>query len=188
MYGFDNNPTKTFYVSEEEYDILTSQQERLSENLQKYGFSGIEVLPDDWRERDWGAMTEEPPTITTPPTTPPSASDYSHVNQRDRIIEIFGVDPGPGGWSSIYSSLPQEEYEYCQPVTIPIWILEGNNKIASTKVLWVHEKLVSNVQQIFQEIFDDPEKFPFNQDTGVLQIKVKPFCGTERKNFCEYGK
>ncbi len=69
----------------------------------------------------------------------------------------------------IYSSYPatQEEAELLMSeITVPIWQLSDNEKIASEATLTVHNAIAEKVILIFQEIFNGEEKFPIKDIGG----------------------
>jgi len=50
---------------------------------------------------------------------------------------------------------------FMQDVTIPIWTMDKTgNKFSSTMTVTVHKLVAKEISLIFQEIYDDPEKFP----------------------------
>lgn len=54
----------------------------------------------------------------------------------------------------------EEAEQHMTKVTVPVWALRKNGKVASTASLTVHEALAADVTAIFTEIFNDPEQFP----------------------------
>ncbi|MCR5825515.1 MAG: M15 family metallopeptidase [Oscillospiraceae bacterium] len=51
-------------------------------------------------------------------------------------------------------------------VTVPVWNLRRDKKVASTATLTVHAALAEDVTAIFTEIFNDPEQFPIQNLGG----------------------
>jgi len=98
-----------------------------------------------------------------------------------------GALPGPGGASNGdggyeafgYGSFDNNLYEKCKTittkdsanammttVTVPVWRLKGQTKVAGTATLTVNSGIADVISQIFQEIYDGPQQFPMSDLGG----------------------
>ena len=85
----------------------------------------------------------------------PFATRYKTMTDAERRTALFG-DP-----NKTYFASAQEAAPYMTDVTVPAWKVDKTgNKYASTITLTVHYLVAEEVGLIFQEIFNDPERFP----------------------------
>ena len=72
-------------------------------------------------------------------------------------------------YSEILNSYPQSKEE-ADPLmielTVPVWRLSGDKKISSKASITVHKDISDKVQAIFEEIYNDEEKFPIKDIGG----------------------
>lgn len=88
---------------------------------------------------------------------------YVPETHTDRCMYLFGTETLPQPSSSIYNTMVE--------VTVPCWRLNSDGTKTSTTVTFpTQEKLAPYVEQIFQEIYDDPERFPIN---GALSWGIR---------------
>lgn len=80
-------------------------------------------------------------------------------NPRKRIL-LYGVP-------DVDTYLSAEEAEgNMVSVRVPVWRLNGKNKVPSSMSVEVHQALAEEILAIFQEIYDDPEQFPIESIGG----------------------
>ena len=73
-----------------------------------------------------------------------------------------------GDENKSYFASAEEAAPYMTDVTVNVWQLSADGtKTAGTAVLTVHKYLAADVYDIFQQIFNDPEKFPINAVGGL---------------------
>lgn len=66
-----------------------------------------------------------------------------------------------GSASKSYFSSSSDAANYMTTVTIPIWTMDKTgNKFSSSMPVTVHKLVEEEILYIFQEIYDDPERFP----------------------------
>lgn len=83
------------------------------------------------------------------------AERYKSMTLEEQRTALFG-DPNKS-----YFTSATDAAGYMETVTIPIWTMDKTgNKFASSMPVTVHKLVAQEVQLIFQEIFDDPERFP----------------------------
>ena len=78
--------------------------------------------------------------------------------------KVYNADSG-----SIKQNYPQSQKAaeaLLTTVTVPVWKLKGNSKVASTVTLTVHNAISEKVKLVFEEIFEGPQKFPV-KDAGA---------------------
>lgn len=94
-------------------------------------------------------------TIDTPVDFVPFAVQYQSMTDAERRTALFG-DP-----NKTYFASAAEAAAYMETVTVPIWTLDQNgNKVSSSTSITVHKLVAHEVQLIFEEIYNDPERFP----------------------------
>lgn len=87
--------------------------------------------------------------------TEPVFNMYVPETHTDRCMYMFGTKTLPQPSSSIFDTMID--------ITVPCWKLSSDGtKVSSTLTFTTQEKLAPYVQQIFQEIYDDHERFPIN--------------------------
>lgn len=90
-----------------------------------------------------------------PPGFVSFATRYQSMSESERRIALFGDA------NKTYFTSAADAAGYMVTITIPIWTMDkSGNKFASSMPLTVHKLVADEVQYIFQEIFDDPERFP----------------------------
>jgi len=67
--------------------------------------------------------------------------------------------------SSTYPTTEEEAEKLMIDVTVPVWQMKNNDKVAASISFKVHNQLAEKVKLIFEEIFNGPEKFPI-KDIG----------------------
>jgi len=101
-----------------------------------------------------------PPKDTTTPCLP--TGYYMGTSEREQIKYIFGIDPGTKSWGTISNSLANQVEKNRETIEVNVWTLDKNNKKVTAKLrLTVNKKVSAVVKLIFDEIYNDPEKFPF---------------------------
>lgn len=73
----------------------------------------------------------------------------------------------------ILSSYPQSKEEadpLMVEVTVPVWKLSGNKKVPSKAYITVHKDIADKVIAVFDEIYNDEEKFPI-KDVGGYNFR-----------------
>lgn len=106
-------------------------------------------------------------------------ADSSHADPLGKILqfildvpryqELFGT--GVVYWTT--DNMPEgyknsaKAAEHMTTITVPIWVRGiGGSKKASSRSLTINSVLAEDVAQIFQEIYELPEKFPVDTLTG----------------------
>lgn len=85
----------------------------------------------------------------------PFAVQYQSMSESERRIALFG------NANKSYFANSAEAAPYMRTVSVPIWIIDQyGNKVSSTTSVTVHYLVATEVQLIFQEIYNDPEQFP----------------------------
>lgn len=83
------------------------------------------------------------------------AEKYKTMTLAEQRTALFG-DPNKS-----YFTSAADAAGYMETVTVPIWTMDKTgNKFASSMPITVHKLVAQEVQLIFQEIYDDPERFP----------------------------
>lgn len=73
-----------------------------------------------------------------------------------------------GDSSKTHFSSAEEAAPFMRSISIPIWKIDNTGaKYSTTCWLTVHSLVANDVQAIFEEIFNDPEQFPFNAVGGA---------------------
>lgn len=87
---------------------------------------------------------------------------YRNMSVEQRRIELFG------NASKTHFTSARDAGSYIVEVTVPIWKMRSNGeKYSSTAYLQVHKLVADEVKLIFEEIFNDPERFPINSVGGA---------------------
>jgi len=114
-----------------------------------YNFNGNDLAP--FAKRPGQADKVE----SVPSDYVPFAKRWQAMSTAEQNKILFG-DPNKRGFWSAADAAP-----YMTDVTIPIWTMDKTgNKFSSTMTVTVHKELAKDVALIFQEIYDDPERFP----------------------------
>ncbi len=83
------------------------------------------------------------------------AKQYQSMTTAQQRQALFG-DPNKTYFYSAADAAP-----YMTDITIPIWTMDKTgNKFPSTMTITMHKLVAKEVSLIFQEIYNDPEKFP----------------------------
>lgn len=116
----------------------------------------------------WGAerkdvsFAQEKETPQTDPNFTSFAIKYRTMTVEQRRVALFG-DPNKTYFTSASDAAP-----YMTTVTIPIWQINSSGvKYSTSTKLTVHKLVAEEVKLIFQEIYNDPEKFPINSIGGA---------------------
>jgi len=114
----------------------------------------------------WGSRRKDVPGVEEViPVTSPSASfafQYRNMSVAERRLALFG----DANKTSFHSAA--EAGDYIVDITVPVWkINSSGQKYASTAYLQVHRLVADEVKLIFEEIFNDPEKFPIKSIGGA---------------------
>lgn len=117
----------------------------------------------------WGSKRLEVKNVEEVIPAEPAPSDfesfafrYRNMSVEQRRIELFG-DPNKTHFTS-----PGDAANHIVEVTVPIWKMRSNGeKYASTAYLQVHYLVADEIRLIFDEIFNDPERFPINAIGGA---------------------
>ena len=85
----------------------------------------------------------------------PFAVQYQSMSETERRTALFG-NP-----NKTYFASAAEAAAYMTTVTVPIWTMDkSGNKISSSTTVTVHRLVAKEIQLIFEEIYNDPERFP----------------------------
>ncbi len=104
---------------------------------------------------DWAEVPEVQTVQGVPAGYVPFAIRYRSMSVAERQTALFG-NP-----NKTYFTSAADAAGFMETVTIPIWTLDQNgNKVASTANVTVHKLVATDVRLIFEEIFNDPERFP----------------------------
>ncbi len=134
-----------------------------------YNFNGNDLAP--FAKRPGQAEEVEP----LPEDYVPFAKRWQAMSKADQRKALFG-DPNKTYFYSSADAAP-----YMTDVTIPICTMDKTgNKFASTMTVTVHKEVARDVALIFQEIFDDPERFPIY---GGWSVGGARFTDTMRHNW-----
>ena len=119
----------------------------------------------------WGSARLEvkadfEPEVTVVPDPTPSdfqsfAFRYREMSVEERRIALFGSA------SKTYFTSAYDAGDNIVTVTIPIWYIRNGQKLAGSTTVQVHRLVAEEVKLIFEEIFNDPEKFPINSIGGA---------------------
>jgi len=83
------------------------------------------------------------------------ALQYRNMTTEGRRIALFN-DP-----NKTYFASSAEASPYMTTITIPTWrIGQNGQKVSATETLTVHKLVKDEIALIFQEIYNDPERFP----------------------------
>ena len=83
------------------------------------------------------------------------AKRYATMTTAERQLALFG----DANKTAFYSAA--EAAPYMTDITIPIWTMDKTgNKFPSTMTITMHKLVAKEVSLIFQEIYNDPERFP----------------------------
>ncbi len=112
----------------------------------------------------WGTKRLEvtaPVETVTPVVEPPAdfesfAFRYRNMSVEERRIALFGSA------NKTYFTSFADAGNYIVKITVPIWYISNGQKLAGSADLYVHRLVAEEVQLIFQDIFNDPERFPIN--------------------------
>ena len=125
-------------------------------------------------ERQMPGWAEEQPLQVTPITTGDGFLGYKsfawwlreegHVDDWgniDATARAYLFGEGTAAAARGYFASGAEAQPYMQIITIPIWVIDKTgNKYPSTATMSVNRMVAEEVQLIFQQIFNDPERFP----------------------------
>jgi hypothetical protein len=113
-------------------------------------------------ERKDVSFAKEKDTPQTDPNFTSFAMKYRTMTVEQRRIELFG------NANKTYFTSASDAANYMTTVTVPIWKLNSSGqKYAASATLTVHKLVAEEVKLIFQEIYDDPERFPINSIGGA---------------------
>ena len=105
----------------------------------------------------------------------PFAKQYKSMTTAQQRQALFG-DANKSYFYSAADAAP-----YMTDVTIPIWTMDKTgNKFSSTMTITVHKLVAKEISLIFQEIYDDPERFPIY---GGWSVGGARFTDTMRHNW-----
>lgn len=100
---------------------------------------------------------------TVKPTTTPAAIQW----QKNGWINAYGKASAElrqilfGDSNKSYFTSQKEAGDHIVAVNIPVWKIDKNGKKYSSKdVVYVNAAVADDVKAIFQQIYDDPERFP----------------------------
>lgn len=83
------------------------------------------------------------------------ATRYQSMTDAERRTALFG-NP-----NKTYFTSAQDAAGYMTTVTIPIWTMDKTgNKFESSMAVTVHNLVADEIRYIFEEIYNDPERFP----------------------------
>ena len=103
------------------------------------------------------------------------AKQYQSMTTAQQRQALFG-DANKSYFYSAADAAP-----YMADVTIPIWTMDKTgNKFSSTMTITVHKLVAKEISLIFQEIYDDPERFPIY---GGWSVGGARFTDTMRHNW-----
>lgn len=103
------------------------------------------------------------------PTPEPDTSNfqsfafkYRTMSEQERRLALFG------DVNKTYFTSSADAADYMTTVTVPIWSLNTTTGVKSPAQIniQVHKLVAEEVKLIFQEIYNDPERFPMNQGVG----------------------
>lgn len=93
-----------------------------------------------------------------------------------------------------YPTTKEEADSLMTEITVPIWTLLGNEKIANSATFKIHNAIAEKVTLIFEEIFTGEEKFPIKDVNAYTWRggKTEHNGGTaidinSNENFCIYN-
>lgn len=73
-----------------------------------------------------------------------------------------------GSATKSYFSSAEEAAPYMVSISIPAWDIDSaGNKYSTTRYLQVHYLVADEIKSIFQQIYDDPERFPIKSIGGA---------------------
>lgn len=124
---------------------------------------------------EFASQPGEADKVEEPLNFVPFAKQYQAMSTAERQLALFG-DANKSYFYSAADAAP-----YMADVTIPIWTMDKTgNKFASTMTITVHKLVAKEISLIFQEIYDDPEKFPIY---GGWSVGGARFTDTMRHNW-----
>lgn len=110
---------------------------------------------NDRKMPDWAEVPEVQTVQPLPAGYVPFAIRYQSMTVAERQKALFG-NP-----NKTYFTSSSDAAGFMETVTIPVWTLDqSGNKIASTANVTVHKLVATDIRLIFEEIFNDPERFP----------------------------
>ena len=116
--------------------------------LFEYNFNGDNLA-------DFASRPGQADKVETPSDYVPFAKRWQAMSKAEQNRVLFG----DANKTYFYSSA--DAAPYMTDVTIPIWTMDKTgNKFPSTMTVTVHKEVAKDVALIFQEIYDDPERFP----------------------------
>ena len=90
------------------------------------------------------------------------AFQYRDMSVEQRRVALFG------NANKTYFTSAADASGYIVDVTVPIWrINSSGQKYSAQATIQVHKLVAEEVKLIFEEIFNDPEKFPINAVGGA---------------------
>ncbi len=106
------------------------------------------------------AVEKEVPAVT--PGSSSFALQYRNLTNSERRQMLFG-NP-----NKTYFTSATDAKDYMVSVKVPIWKLNSSGvKVESSAWITVHKLVANEVKTIFNEIFNDPERFPINAVGGA---------------------
>ncbi len=81
---------------------------------------------------------------------------------------FYTPEISPEGGDAILAGYPTTKEEadaLMVSVTVPVWRLSGDKKVASTATFSIHKDIAEKVKLVFDDIFNGPEQFPI-RDVG----------------------
>lgn len=106
------------------------------------------------------ATEKQVPTVA--PGSSSFALQYRNLSNAERRQMLFG-NP-----NKTYFTSATDAKDYMVSIQVPIWKLNSNGaKVKSSAWLTVHKLVANEVKTIFNEIYNDPERFPMNGVGGA---------------------
>lgn len=110
---------------------------------------------NDRKMPDWAEVPEVQTVQTVPPGYVPFAIKYQSMTVAERQTALFG-NPNKTHFTSAADAAG-----FMETVTVPIWTMDqSGNKFPSTTTVTVHKLVATDIRLIFEEIYNDPERFP----------------------------
>ena len=104
---------------------------------------------------DWAEIPEVEIVQPLPAGYVPFAIKYQSMTVAERQTALFG-DP-----NKTYFANAAEAAGFMETVSVPVWTMDqSGNKIPSTTSVTVHRLVATDIRLIFEEIYNDPERFP----------------------------
>ncbi len=136
-------------------------------------------------DRLWNVLEEQVGVMDLPEEAPPPAEEPPE----DPELRTLGENAAK--LERLYGTADRRRYDseaeaesHMAEVTVPVWKLDGatGEKTPGELTFTVHEAIVSDMEAIFTEIFQDPEQFPIYEIGGYDwrgdSAKGEHNCGT----------